>query len=106
MLMDQLLVRIGWQYKIIILNKIVGDDYSSGPYQVTFPAGETISSFNVAIIIDSIVEDNESFGLTIQLMLPDRVSATQPSRTAITIVDTTRESRMLYTKGIIFCCTT
>ena len=84
-----------------LLNKIAGDDYSSGPYQVMFPAGETISSFDVPITIDNVVEDDETIDLTIQLTLPDGVSVSQPSQATITIVDTTRKLRIL--PCIIYC---
>jgi len=66
------------------------DDYGSGPYQVTFTAGETISSFDVPITGDNIVEDDETIDLSIQsISLPSRVSVTNPSQATITIMDTT-----------------
>ena len=40
-------------------------DYYPGPYNVTFPAGETTMSFNVSVIDDNIVERNEIFTLSI-----------------------------------------
>ena len=68
----------------------VGEDYGSGSYQVTFTAGETISSFNVPITDDNVVEDDETIDLTIQsTSLPNRVSVTNPSQANITIMDTT-----------------
>ena len=42
-----------------------GDDYHSGPYNVTFPAGVTSVSFNVMINNDNILEGNETFVLVI-----------------------------------------
>ena len=66
------------------------DDYGSGSYQVTFTAGETISSFDVPITDDNVVEDYETIYLTIQLTsLQNRVSVTNPSQANITIMDTT-----------------
>ena len=40
-------------------------DYHPGPYNITFPAGETTVSFNISIIDDNIVEGNEVFTLSI-----------------------------------------
>ena len=40
-------------------------DYTSGPYTVTFPAGQPIAIFNVPIIDDMILEGDENFMLTI-----------------------------------------
>ena len=36
-----------------------GMDYSSGPYPVTFPAGETVAYFNISIRDDHVLEGNE-----------------------------------------------
>ena len=75
-----------------MLSNILGgmDDYGSGSYQVTFTAGEIISLFDVPITDDNVVEDDETIDLTIQsTSLPNRVSATNPSQTNITIMDTT-----------------
>ena len=40
-------------------------DYDSGPYTVTFAAGETIVTFNIPITDDDILEGNENFTLII-----------------------------------------
>ena len=67
-------------------------DYNSGPYDVTFPAGVTIVSFNIIIINDTIHEGNESFTLTIMSRsLPSRVNRGRPNTATVTIVDTTGE---------------
>ena len=74
-----------------MLSNILGgmDDYGSGSYQVTFTTGETISSFDVPITDDNVVEDDETIGLAIQsISLPNRVSATNPSQANVTIMDT------------------
>ena len=66
------------------------DDYGSGSYQVTFTVGEIISSFDVPITDDNVVEDDETIDLTIQsTSLPNRVSVTNPLQATITIMDTT-----------------
>ena len=36
-------------------------DYTSGPYTVTFPAGQTTATFNIPITDDMILEINEDF---------------------------------------------
>ena len=40
-------------------------EYSSGPYTVTIPAGQTTATFNVPITDDNILEGSENFMLTI-----------------------------------------
>ena len=42
-----------------------GDDYGSGPFNVTFPAGMTSNSFDIPITDDTIFEGNETFTVTI-----------------------------------------
>ena len=42
-----------------------GIDYSAGPYTVTFPVGSTNASFDILINTDNILEEIESFSLTI-----------------------------------------
>ena len=67
---------------------IAGVDYVSGPYTVTFPAGVTKVSFNVDIIDDAILENNETFELSINSnTLLDRVIINNPSKVTVTIVD-------------------
>ena len=63
-------------------------DYTSGPYTVTIPAGETTATFNVPINDDMILEGNENFMLTINpSSLPDGVTRGTPSEATVTIVD-------------------
>ena len=67
---------------------IGGDDYVSGPYTVTFPAGVIRVSFNVDIIDDAILESNETFELSINSnTLPNHVNINNPSKIIVTIVD-------------------
>lgn len=58
------------------------DDYSSGPYNVKFPAYITNISFNVSITNDNILEQNETFALTFNPAI-----AGNPSKAVVTIVD-------------------
>ena len=54
------------QYHIYIpSNGFTGDDYSSGPYNVTFPANKTSVTFNIQLRDDNVFEKNETFRLII-----------------------------------------
>ena len=67
-------------------------DYGSGPYTVTFPAGETSVPFNVSINNDIICEDNENFILTIDpSSLPTGGTVGNPGQATVTIVDDDRK---------------
>ena len=68
--------------------------YTSGPYAVTFPAGETTATFNVPITDDMILEGDEEFMLTIDSSsLPDGVTRGDPFEATVTIVDDDRKYR-------------
>ena len=60
-------------------------DYTSGPYTVTFPAGQTTATFNVPITDDMILEGDENFILTINETF--HVFLGTPSEATVTIVD-------------------
>ena len=63
-------------------------DYDSGPYTVTFPAGQTTATFNISINDDTILEGNENFMLTInETSLPTGVTRGTPSEATVTIVE-------------------
>ena len=67
-----------------------GVDYDSGPYTVTFPAGQTRASFDVPINDDNILEDDESFHLSIvniTTLFISRISASGRTQTTIIIMD-------------------
>ena len=65
-----------------------GIDYESGPYTVTFTAGQTSASFSVPINNDNILEDDEDFTLTIVLStLPNGVTHGARTVATVTIVD-------------------
>lgn len=52
------------------------------------PAGRTRVTFNVSIIDDNTLESNETFVLIINPdSLPNKISATDPKRTNIIILD-------------------
>ena len=73
-------------YSLLCHNITGGEDYSSGPYNVTFTAGTTNSSFTISINDDDIFEDNESFALII-FSLPNIITAGDPRQATVTIVD-------------------
>ena len=65
-----------------------GVDYDSGPFDITFPAGETLAVFNVSINDDNIVEDNENFTLSLDPpSLPNGVTVINPNQTTVNIID-------------------
>ena len=69
---------------IIVIPLQGGDDYNSGPYNVTFIAGMTTTSFVISLIDDDAREDNESFTLTID---SSPVPVNDPNAVTVTIVD-------------------
>ena len=44
-----------------------GSDYTGGPYEVTFPAGVNVVSFNVSILDDAIAECAKLFNLDLDI---------------------------------------
>ena len=63
-------------------------DYTSGPYTVIIPAGQTNATFDVPIIDDSILEGNEDFIITINSSsLPSDVNVGTPGEATVNIVD-------------------
>ena len=63
-------------------------DYTSGPYAVTFPAGQTTATFNVPITDDMILEGDDSFTLTInETSLPTNVIRGIFGEATVTIVN-------------------
>ena len=67
------------------------DDYIPGPYNVIFPAGVTSVSFNVPIIDDGILENDEQIFLKIDSSsLPScglTVTVVDPSQATLTILN-------------------
>ena len=67
-------------------------DYTSGPYTITFPAGQTTATFDVPINDDNLLEDNEHFILTINSSsLPSDVTVGNPGQATVNIVDDDRK---------------
>ena len=65
-----------------------GDDYDLGPYYVTFAVDSIIISFNLTIIDDGILEDNEVFSVSIASITNNHIVGI-PSVAMVTIIDTT-----------------
>ena len=52
------------------------------------PAGQTNVKFNIAIMNDSTLENDENINLTINSnLLPNRINLANPDRTVVIIVD-------------------
>ena len=68
-------------------------DYTSGPYTVTFSAGQTTATFNVPINDDDVLEGNENFMFTINetALSPDVTTRGNPGEARVTIVDNDRK---------------
>ena len=74
-----------------------GDDISSGPFNVTFFAGDTHAVFNVTIIDDNVVEGVENFSLSIDpTSLPRNVSVGNPSQITLLIFDNDSKYKLIY----------
>ena len=87
---------------------IEGSDYGSGSYMVNFNAGVTRVSFNVSILDNNILENDETFILTIEhSSLPNNVDVGTPNETKITIVDDDGKYvdilLSFYNKSLLYC---
>ena len=70
-------------------------DYTSGPYTITFLAGQTTATFDVPINDDNVIEGNENFMLTIDSSsLPTGLTVGDPGQAAVTIME---EGKEVYT---------
>ena len=59
-----------------------------GQYNVTILAGDTVGLLDIAIINDNIVEETESFNLTINVTtLPEGIFTGDPNTTIVNILD-------------------
>ena len=78
---------INYQITLFHDSALGDDDYNSGPYVVTFPAGATNASFNVTIFDNNHLENNEIIYFTINSSsLPDNI-VSDPSEVTMTILD-------------------
>ena len=75
-------------------NNVIGGgvDYDSGPYTVTFTAGQTSASVSVPINDDNMLENVEDFMVTIMTgLLPDGVTRGDPGSATVNILDNDRK---------------
>ena len=90
---------------IVCIDSTGGVDYESGPYTVTFHAGQTSVSFNVSLTDDKILEPNEQFVLTINSSsLPNGFTVDNPSQVVVTIIDNDSECHLLVHKLTMCNC--
>jgi len=64
---------------------IAPGDYAAVGGTVTFPPGATQSTFNVAIVNDAVIENSETFSIT--LSSPVSATLAAPSSASVTIID-------------------
>ena len=80
-----------------------GVDYNSGPYSVTFTAGKTSVSFDIALTDDNILEKNEFFNLTIDTsLLPDGFTVGSPGQAIVTIINNDSKLFIIVLKNVNF----
>ena len=65
---------------------IGGDDYSSGPYNVSFASGKTAAYLFISLLDDELYEGDEYFNVTIG-SLPHGIVRAHPDTANIKIVD-------------------
>ena len=75
-----------------------GVDYASGPYNVSFPPGDTSVSFDISITYDQI-EDNENFTLSISPHLPPLITHGDITEAIVIIFN-----KNIDRKSIAKCC--
>ena len=82
---------------VICVRLTAGDDYTgSGPFYITFPAGDDHVMFIISITNDDVVEDTETFTLSINpSSLPSGVTVDDPSQATVTIIDDDSEYKAL-----------
>ena len=66
---------------------ILDADYSSGPYNVTIPAGYISSTFDITIIDNSVFEGNKEFYLIINQSAFNAVMIGNQNRATVEILD-------------------
>lgn len=78
----------GRQFYAVVMNAGADNDYSPGPYNITFSSEDVRVSFNISIVDDDILEPSEEFVLSIDSSsLPDGVTVGAQSNATVIIVD-------------------
>ena len=52
---------------MLFLLQLGGNDYAGKGFLVPFPIGDTVTSFNIAIVDDDVVEASEQFSLHLDI---------------------------------------
>ena len=66
----------------------IENDYKTGPFSISIPAGKEEESFNVPIKDDDVYESDESFELVInRVRLPSRISRAHKYTSTVTILN-------------------
>ena len=78
-----------------------GADYNSGPYTVIFPIGSTNASFDIIINLDTLLEGDEKFNVSVDSFTSGHIVG-NPGVATITIIDTTSKY-LSYVYCITFC---
>ena len=52
---------------VVFAAQLGGNDYAGEGFSVAFPIGDTVISFNIAIVDDDIVEASEHFSLHLEI---------------------------------------
>ena len=73
-----------------------GADYNSGPYTVIFPIGSTNASFDIIINLDTLLEGDEKFNVSVDSFTSGHIVG-NPGVATITIIDTTSKYLRMYT---------
>ena len=76
---------------VVYATQLGGNDYAGEGFSVAFPIGDTVISFNIAIVDDDVVEASEHFSF--HLEIPDEAASsgitkgTQYATANVTIVN-------------------
>ena len=89
-------------FTLILSLLAAGDDYTKGPYMVTFSAGQSEVSFQIPTANDSMAEGNEAFHVDIVSTCGPRVGICSPSRARIVIVDNDSELNPVVSTVFLF----
>ena len=82
-----------WTHILISFFAVQNNDYSPGPYTITFPPGRMNSLLRIAINDDNVLEENETFNLTVRVinsLILSRVSTGNVNQVTVAILDNDR----------------
>ena len=76
-----------------IIFAVQSNDYTPGPYTITFPPGRVNSSLSIPISDDNVLEENETFNLTVRVinsLVLSRVNTGNNNQVLVAILDNDR----------------